>query len=130
MRNKKLEIKIDSYGRYSKWNRGSKELPVILEFTNIIEAAEGNEFGMILIIKGGKGLKLDYCIKHPPFHDSKGNPEPDFTGEYYVNSNDFRFFIGDCIWLPIEDKVGEWSIFVYHNGKTIASKILNIELPE
>ncbi len=126
MRRRKPEIKIDSYGRYSKWERGSKELPVILEFTNSVEAIEGNEFGMILRIKGGKGLRLDFCIKHPCFYDAKGNQEPDFSGEYYVSSNDFRFYIGDCIWHPLEDKVGEWKFFVYNNGETIASKTLNI----
>ncbi len=126
MPQRKPEIKIESYGRFSKWERGSKELPSILEFTTSIEALEGNEFGMIIRIIGGKGLKLDYCIKHPFFHDADGKVEPDFTGEYYINSNDFRFYIGDCIWLPVKDKVGDWDLFVYHNGKTIANKSFQI----
>ena len=130
MKKKKPEIRFESYGRYSKWDRNRRDLPEILEFNNTIEAAEDNEFGMILRIRNGKGLKFDYCIKHPPFCDSKGVVEPDFTGEYYVNSNDFRFYIGDCIWLPFEDKVGLWEIFVYFEGKTIASKSFQIILPK
>lgn len=130
MRNRKPEMKIDSYGRYTKWEHGSKKLPKILDFTNTIEANEGNEFGMILRIKGGKGLKLNYCIKHPPFPNAEGNPEPDFLGEYYVNSNNFKFYIGDCIWHPLEDKVGAWEILVFHEGNTIASKSFQIIMPK
>ncbi len=103
-----MQVKIDSYdGRYTKWEHDSKKLPEIRAYTNTIEAIEGNEFGMILRIIYGKGLKLDFCIKHPPFQNAKGNQEPDFKGEHFVNSNDLRFYIGDCIWPPVEDKVGE-----------------------
>lgn len=122
------KIKIESYGRYSKWNRGSKELPHIMEFTDTILSEEGNEFGMILHISGGKGAKLDYCIKHPDFTDANGNLEPDFTGTYLVNSNDFKFFIGDCIWLPVEDKVGNWTIQVEFEGKVVAEHIFKVIL--
>ncbi|MBA7517639.1 hypothetical protein ES705_09693 [subsurface metagenome] len=55
-RRKNPDIRIESYGRYSKWKQGSKKLPMILEFTNTIEAVEGNEFEMILRIKESKGL--------------------------------------------------------------------------
>lgn len=124
----KPKIKIESYGRYSKWNRESRELPKILEFTHTIEATDGNEFGMILKIEGGKGLRLDFCIKHPPFRDANGNVEPDFVGEYYVNTNNYEFFIGDCIWLPLEDKLGTWKVIVNSEGKEIASKKFNVVL--
>lgn len=130
MPGKKPVIRIESFGRYSKWEKGSKKLPVILEFTDRIEAFEGNEFGMILRIIGGRGLKLGYCIKHPAFKDSTGKVEPDFTGEYYVNSNDFHFYIGDCIWLPVEDKAGKWTVIVEHDNKAIASKSFQIVLPK
>lgn len=120
MPKRKPKIKIESYGRYSKWERGSKKLPKILEFTNTIEAIEGNEFGLLLKIEGGKGLRLDFCIKHPPFRDSKGNVEPDFVGEYFVNTNNYKFFIGDSIWLPVEDKLGTWEVIVYSEGNEIA----------
>lgn len=120
--------KVESFGRYSKWKRGTKELPQILEFTNTIKSVEGNEFGMVLHITGGKGAKLDYCIKHPPFTDAKGNIEPDFTGTYLVNTNDYKFFIGDCIWLPVEDKVGDWIVRVEFEGKLIAEHTFKVVL--
>lgn len=129
MPKKKPIIILESYGRYSKWERGSRELPKILEFTNIIEAVEGNEFGLVLKIKGGKGIKLDYFIKHPPFKNKTGMIEPDFTGEYFVNSNYYEFYIGDCIWLPVEDKVGKWEIIVFHEGEKIAFQEFKVEIP-
>ena len=130
MPQKKPEIKIESYGRYSKWERGNKKLPSILEFTNTIKAFEGNEFGMILRIKRGKGLKLIYCIKHPSFLNENGIIAPDFIGEYFVNSNDFQFYIGDSIGLPVENKIGTWEVIVYHEDKTLASKSFKIVLPK
>ena len=122
MAKKKPHIKIESFGRYSGWIKGSRELPHIDEFTEEIVAKEDVEFGMILHIIGGKGIKLDYCIKHPPFKDVKGNPEPDFKGEFYINSNDYRFYIGDCIWKPIDDKCGIWQIIVKQEESIIAEK--------
>ena len=126
MPRKKPKIKLESFGRYTKWERGSRQLPRILEFTNRVEAIEGNEFGLILKIEGGKGMKLDFIIKHPPFKDINGNIEPDFIGEYFVNSNSYEFYIGDCIWEPIDDKIGLWQIIVYYEGNQIASQSFDI----
>lgn len=128
MAKKRPTIKIESFGRYTKWNRESKELPKIVKYTTTIKSEEGNEFGMILNIVGGKGIILDYCIKHPPFKDKNGKIEPDFVGEFFIKSNNFRFFIGDCIWLPVEDKVGIWDISVSYQGKVVANKKFEIEL--
>jgi hypothetical protein len=122
MAKKKPLIKIESFGRYSKWNKESRELPHIEEFTEEIIAREDVEFGMILHISGGKGIKLDYRIKHPPFKDKTGNIETDFTGVYYINSNDYRFYIGDCIWTPIEDKCGTWHIIIELEKSIVAEK--------
>ena len=130
MPQKKPEFKVISYGRYSKWERGSKKLPTVLEFTNTIKAYEGNEFGMILRIIRGKGTKLTYCIKYPSFLNRDGIKAPDYIGEYFVNSNDFQFYIGDCIWLPIEDKIGTWEVIVFHEVKTVASKSFLILSPK
>lgn len=121
-------IKVESYGRYSKWERGSRELPKIKEFTTTIKSTEGNEFGMILHISGGKGAKINYCIKHPPFKDKNGNIEPDFIGQVIVPSNNYQFYIGDCIWLPVEDKAGTWEVIVESEGKLFASKKFDIIL--
>ncbi|MBN1117393.1 MAG: DUF3859 domain-containing protein [Bacteroidales bacterium] len=122
------QIKIESFGIFSSWDRNSKDLPRVEEFTEEIPAIEGKEFGMILHITGGKGIKLDFCIKHPPFKDSKGIVEPDFTGVYHVSTNDYKFYLGDCIWLPVEDKAGIWHLIVEWKGKIIAEKKFNIIL--
>ena len=129
MARKQPKITIESFGRYSPWNRNSRELPKILEFTTTIEAVDGNEFGMILHITGGKGIRLNYCIKHPYFRDDSGKVEPDFTGEYFVANNDFKFFIGDCIWLPVEDKTGIWEVLVFYEEKMVASQKFEVVLP-
>lgn len=120
------KIKVESFGRYSKWDRGSRVLPKILEFTTSIKAEEEAEFGMILHITAGKGSKLKYCIQHPPFKDAEGNVEPDFTGEFLVNSNDYKFYIGDCIWLPLEDKVGKWIVSVEFESEIVAEKQFSV----
>jgi hypothetical protein len=120
------KITIESFGLYTKWDRESKALPKILEFTNTIRSEEGIEFGMILHITHGKGSKLNYRIKHPPFTDSESNIEPDFTGTYLINTNDYKFYIGDCIWLPLADKVGDWIIQVEFEGNVIAEKTFKV----
>ena len=130
MTKRKPKITLESFGRYSKWEKTNRKLPKILEFTNIIEAVEGNEFGLIMKIEGGKGIKLDYTIRHPSFKNEAGLTEPDFMGEYYVTSNQHEFYVGDCIGLPVEDKVGLWEINVCCNEKIIISKKFQIIIPE
>jgi hypothetical protein len=122
------KIKVESYGRYTKWNCEKRDLPKILEFTNTIQAEEGNEFGIILHVTRGKGINLNYCIKHPPFKDANGTIEPDFTGTYLINTNDYKFYIGDCIWQPIEDKPGDWIIQIEYQGEIIAEHLFKVIL--
>ena len=129
MSKQKPIIQIESYGLYSKWNRNSKDLPAIKEFTVNIPAVEDNEFGYILHIKKGKGLKIHFSINHPNITDEKGQIMPPFTGEVFINSNDFRFYIGDCIWAPVENKTGNWEIVTLLNNSCIASKTFNVYLP-
>lgn len=122
----KMQIEMYSYGEYTQWNRESKELPKLLDITTEIKAQIGTEFGYVLRIKKAKGELLTFKIDHPPFKDKSGNIAPAFTGEYYVASNDFEFFLGDCIWEPLEDKLGKWHLTTYHNGKVIAQKVLTL----
>jgi len=126
MANKQIKIEIYTYGEYSVWDKGSKELPKIRNITNQIEAEEGTEFGYILRITKGKGQKLQFKIEHPPFCDEEGKLMPDFTGDFFVNSNQYQFFLGDCIWQPIEDKFGKWRFITYFDKKIVADKTLNI----
>ena len=115
-----------SYGEYSKWNRSSKEIPKILEFTTEIMAEIGTEFGYVLHIKNGKGEKLTFKIDHPPFNDNEGNLRPPFIGEQFIRTNDFKFYLGDCVWEPLEDKLGKWELTTYYNGKEVARKIFKL----
>lgn len=115
-----------TYGIYSRWDRSSKDIPKILKITDQIPAEVDVEFGYVLKIKQGKGIKLDFEIDHPSFKDEDGRVRPPFTGEHYVNSNDWKFFLGDTIWEPVEDKTGNWTLTTWYNGKVVAQKTLHI----
>lgn len=115
-----------SYGEYSKWERDSKQIPKILNFSTEIEAEIGTEFGYVLHVKQAKGEKLGFKINHPPFTDEKGNWRPPFTGEQFIRTNDFEFYLGDCIWEPLDDKLGTWELTTYYNGKVVANKVFNL----
>jgi len=122
----KPKFAIQSYGLYTPWNRESKELPKIIRHTTDIPVEIGVEFGFILSVKGAKGEMLDFCIQHPPFMDKNGRETPSFDGSYFVNSNDFYFFLGDTVWEPVEDKRGDWVLSVSYNGKEIAGKVFHL----
>jgi hypothetical protein len=123
---KKIEVKMYSYGEYSQWDRQSKLIPRLLDITDVIEAELGTEFGYVLRIKGAKGKKIDFCIDHPSFCDDKGEVMPSFTGEVIINSNDYEFFLGDCIWAPIGDKMGTWVMTTKIEGCVFAKKALKL----
>lgn len=126
MAKKKIEIKMQSWGIYTQWNRSSRELPRIRKFTQTIPAELDIEFGYILHIKGAKGELLEFVMKHPPFRDDAGNIRPDFEGSHFINSNDWKFFLGDTIWSPAEDKCGEWTLITYLQNKEIARKTFTV----
>lgn len=115
-----------SYGVYQQWDAESKELPRVVEFTTDIEAKIDVEFGFIVNIKGAKNKKLDYCIDHPGILDANGKPRPPFDGTVYVKSNDWQFYLGDTIWKPIEDKLGEWNMWLELDGKVVAEKTFHL----
>jgi len=120
-RNKPI-FEIKSYGLYTAWDRESKALPKIVKHTLDIPAEIGVEFGFVLSVKRLKGEILEFCIEHPLFTDEEGNVMPAFEGTYFVNSNDFQFFLGDTVWEPVEDKRGEWILTVRYEGKEVARK--------
>lgn len=115
------------YGEYSKWDRESREIPKIQRVTTEIEAETGTEFGYVLQIRQGKGETIEFKIDHPPFKDENGNVRPPFSGEQFIRTNDYLFYLGDCIWDPPEDKFGEWELTTYHNGKVVANKLFKIK---
>lgn len=124
MAKKKVEVELYSYGEYSRWNRQSKDLPKLINITEEIEAVIGTEFGYVLRIYKGKGKRIDFQIDHPPFEDGNGEVVPPFTGEEYIRANDYEFFLGDCIWEPLEDKLGKWTMTASIDGEIVAQKTL------
>jgi hypothetical protein len=125
---RKVETEVYSYGVYTRWEHGTKKLPRIIDITTQIAIVPGVEFGYVLKIKGAKGKMLTYCIDHPPMLDEDGNNMSPFTGEYFVNANDYDFFLGDTVWQPYSQMVGEWLLTTWCEGKIIAQKKFNLYL--
>lgn len=104
MKRRKPVFSMFSYGEYEPWDRESKKIPKIKRITTEIETETGTEFGYVLRIKNGKGTTLSFKIDHPAFTDETGNIMPPFTGEQFIRTNDYEFYLGDCVWEPQEDK--------------------------
>ena len=121
---KKPNVTMHSHGLYDGWERDSKELPNLVKITTTIETALEIEFGYILRIRNARNSKITFRIEHPPFLGSDGNVAPPFDGELYVKTNDFRFFLGDTIWAPVEDKRGAWRLMTWLDGEKVADKTL------
>ena len=122
----KTTWELASYGIYSEWDGDAKTLPKIREFSRTVPALPGTEFGYVLKIRKGKGKKLTFCIEHPPFLGSDGQVAPPFTGEVYVRTNDWDFFLGDSVWEPVSDKVGAWRLITRLEGEVIADETFEI----
>lgn len=118
------EVTMHSHGLYDGWDRDSKELPNLVKITTEIEAALDVEFGYILRIRNARNALIRFCIEHPPFLDSRGDPAPPFEGELYVKTNDYRFFLGDTVWDPVSDKRGPWRLLTWLDGELVADKTL------
>lgn len=115
-----------SYGEYAPWDRNSKAIPKLLSIKNTIEAESGTEFGYVLRIKKAKGKRIDFRIDHPPFQDESGKVSPPFTGQVFINSNTYEFFLGDCVWEPVDDKMGNWTMTTKIDGEIVAQKTLRL----
>lgn len=123
---RKPVTKMHSYGIYKNWDANSKTLPEVHEFTTHIQAEIDVEFGFVVNIKGAKNRQLEYCIYHPGILDSKGKPRDPFDGIVFVKKNDWSFYLGDTIWEPIADKLGEWRMTLELEGKIIAEKTFEL----
>lgn len=122
----KTHCKLVSYGIYDGWDRDSKSLPQIVNFSRDVPARIGIEFGYILNFKKGKGKLLSYCIEHPPFLGKHGEVAPPFTGEEYVRTNDWNFYLGDTVWEPVEDKIGNWRLITSLEGRVVADETFTL----
>jgi hypothetical protein len=124
MAKKKIEVELYSYGEYSQWDRESSSIPKLINITNEIESELGTEFGYVLRIKKAKGKRIDFRIDHPAFKGEDGKVMDSFTGQVIINSNNYEFFLGDCIWAPLDDKLGVWTMTSKIDGEIIAVKSL------
>lgn len=120
MAKRKPEIRVQSYGIYTPFDRQSDELPRILVFTREIPARVGVEFGFILSIRKARGERLTFRIDHPPFLNESGEVTPPFEGGMYVRANEYEVFLGDSVWAPVSDKIGTWTITAWLGGEEIA----------
>ncbi|MFQ3202080.1 MAG: hypothetical protein ACI87I_000376 [Pseudoalteromonas tetraodonis] len=126
MAKSKPQITLQSFGIYSHCDKDSKSLPQITQFTTQVKAELDVEFGLIVNIKKAKGEKLNFCIYHPGIIDTNGEVMLPFEGTVYVKDNDWSFYLGDTIWEPIEDKIGDWRMTLSLAGKVIADKTFNL----
>lgn len=126
MAKRKPEVRMRTYGIYTKWDSSSKELPRFTDCTTRIRADIDVEFGFIVNVKGGKNQELAYCIDHPGILDADGVVRPPFTGVVYIKTNDWDFYLGDTIWEPVSDKLGKWRMTLELNGNVVADKTFEL----
>ncbi|MCH2174188.1 MAG: DUF3859 domain-containing protein [Lentisphaeria bacterium] len=126
MPKKKIEVEYYSFGIYDGWEPDSDQIPQIVKHTTKIPAQLGLEFGYVIDIHGARGQWLDFQIDHPPFKNEKGNIAPSFKGKEYISSAEYRFFVGDTFWEPIQDKVGKWTLSCWIQKQLVAQKTFQI----
>ncbi|MFW5698929.1 MAG: DUF3859 domain-containing protein [Planctomycetota bacterium] len=119
-------MRLESHGIYATWTGDRRRVPQILEFTEVVPARVGIEFGCVVRLRGYKGKVLDWRISHPPFRDSDGRRTPDFTGEEHVRTNDYAFYLGDAVWEPCDDKLGGWTMSVDCQGERLATVTFHV----
>jgi hypothetical protein len=125
-KNPKFKSEIMSYGLYAKWSNRCSELPKFLKFTTTIPARVDAEFGFIIKVVGAKGLKLNYKITHPVFNENDKHLNSPFRGELPIRSNSWEAYVGDTLWLPVDDKMGEWVVSASILGKEVGKKSFEI----
>ncbi|PKG96148.1 DUF3859 domain-containing protein [Paraglaciecola sp. MB-3u-78] len=122
----RTSFEMTSYGIYESWDEKSKSLPKIKTFTTRIPIQLDIEFGFILKAKKSKGKRLDWSIFHPDVPDESGHAMPPFEGVVYIRNNDWEFYLGDTVWAPIHDKIGDWRMVIEFDGKVIAQKTFSL----
>lgn len=126
MARKSPDIRMVSFGLYTPFDKASKALPRVMEFTEQVPAREGVEFGYVLDIRKARGSEITFRIDHPPFADESGELCPPFEGQEYVRGPSYEFFLGDAIWAPVEEKVGDWTLTTWLDGREVARKTFRV----
>lgn len=130
MPRRRIQAVIRSHGIYSAWSGRHQDLPRIRQFTTLIPAQVGIEFGYIVQIEGARGERLDFVIEHPPWRDERGRVERPFTGHFPIRTNDFSFFLGDTIWEPWTERCGPWTFRTACRNQVLATLTLTVVPPE
>lgn len=124
--NRPIEVEIINYGEYSQWEDDNQQLPKFIKLAHEVKAAIGVEFGMIVEIRKARNRYLDFRIDHPPFLDEAGEQMPAFSDTFRVKHNPFKFFLGDTIWEPVEDKRGSWVLSILDGEEVLATKTIQL----
>lgn len=117
---------LKSHGVYSKWDEKEKSLPQLIDITTKVNAEVDIEFGYVLNVKKGRGIKLSFTVFHPKIKDNLGNVMEPFTGDVWVKNNDWDFYLGDTLWEPISDKLGDWRFVIRYENQIVADKVFEI----
>lgn len=87
------------------------------------------EFGFVINIKNAKNKEMYFCIDHPGILDDRGKRRDPFDGTVYIKTNDWDFYLGDTIWEPLNDKIGDWRMWLEIDGVVIAEKTFTVYPP-
>ena len=126
----KPDVTIINSGIFTQWDEHDGALPRLTKSTVHVPAEIDIEFGFITRIRKAKNQKLRYCIYHPDIPDADGNIRPPFDGEVYVKENDWKFYLGDTIWAPEQNKLGKWRMTLELRGKVIAEKTFKVHITD
>lgn len=126
----KFSSRIVSAGIYHGFDAASKELPKIKSFTRHVVAELDVEFGLIVNISKAKGQQITWRIEHPQLTDDDGEVMAPFEGQEFITDNDWQFYLGDCIWAPINDKGGDWRMTIELAGQLIVDETFDVEVDE
>ncbi|MDA7915534.1 DUF3859 domain-containing protein, partial [bacterium] len=44
----------------------------------------------------------------------------------YIKTNDWDFYLGDTVWEPMHDKLGNWRMTLELDGKVVADKTFEL----
>ncbi len=130
MPRKTPDIKLISRGLYTPFHRAGEDLPRLIEATRSVPASLDSEFGCIIEVRGGRGLTLAFTIEHPSFVDEKGETVPTFEGEFFIDANEYRMFVGDTLWEPLADKVGRWTIRVFIEKQAVIEEWFDVVMED
>ncbi len=126
MARKRPKVSVVSYGLYERFDATARELPKLDRFSTAVPLRLGQEFGYVLNIKHGRGLKIDFEIAHPRVPDRAGVVMTPFRGDQFVRTSDFDFFLGDALWEPLDAMVGEWTLTTRLDGREVARRTFEV----